>query len=664
MNVLILAHNSLSSNSGNHVYQLAKGLAALGVDVAAAVPDGQQAAAPSDVAFRVLTYSVARELRFSDGRGADLIHAWTPRQHVVRGTRDLARLHDCPYVVHLEDNEHAITAAYLKLPIEELLSRAALNTLNVPEYLAHPTEMRRFIDEAAGITALIDRLLEFGAPGQRGIEFWPAAEDELFHPMPGSLDLRRNLKIGDATRIVVYHGNVHPANYAEVRTLYLAIEALIRAGTDLALIRLGQDHSAVSPEEGLAALAPRIRRIPFQSRKALPSYLALADLFVQPGRGDSFNDYRFPSKLPEFFAMARPVVLPASNVGLRTRDREDAMVLKFGSALEIAGAVKQILADSSLARRLSANARRFYEEHFSWSLGARKVMDFYSSVETQVRLDNLTNDRALLRLAKHYAGYRPDEPLGYATVRDYSDSVDRLYALATLNRDLKDVQRTWVLKAILGAVPIGGRLLEIGAGDPWVADLLSRIGYSVVVVDPYDGRDRGPDQYELIKAQYPHITFLRGLFPDALSSLNDQAFDCIYSISVLEHLPAEVVKPVFDGIACHSRAPDSPTIHAIDHVLLGNGAEAHYALLAEMVHCLGFSEAELGALFARLERDPDAYFLSAEAHNLWRGAVPYESFPMRRCVSVQLYCPAGGVRAAVEGKRVPRSLHEMGQDQA
>jgi hypothetical protein len=364
---------------------------------------------------------------------------------------------------------------------------------------------------------------------------------------------------------------------------------------------------------------------------------------VQPGRADSFNDYRFPSKLPEFLAMARPVILPASNVGLRVRDGEDAMVLRFGSALEIAAAIKQILEDSSLGRRLSANARRFYEEHFSWSLAARKVMAFYSGIETPVRLDDLTNDRALQRVAKHYAGYRPDEPLGYATVRDYSDSIDHLNALATLNRDLKDVQRSWVLKAILGTVPIGGRLLEIGAGDPWVADLLSRIGYSVVVVDPYDGRDRGPDQYELIKARYPHITFLRGLFPDALSSLSDQVFDCVYSISVLEHLPPEAVKPVFDGIARHSRAPDSPTIHAIDHVLLGNGAEAHYALLGKIVHCLGFSEEELEALFARLERDPDAYFLSAEAHDLWRGAVPYDSFPMRRCVSVQLYCPAGGV---------------------
>jgi len=172
MNLLMLAHNFLSSNSGNHVCQLAMEFTALGADVAVAVPDDQETATPPNLDFRVLTYSKARDLRFSDRSGADLIHAWTPRQHVVRGTRDLARIHACPYVVHLEDNEHAITAAHLKVTVDELLRLAARDQrLHVPEFLTHPTEMRQFLDGAAGITALIDRLLEFGAPGQPSVVF-------------------------------------------------------------------------------------------------------------------------------------------------------------------------------------------------------------------------------------------------------------------------------------------------------------------------------------------------------------------------------------------------------------------------------------------------------------------------------------------------------------
>ena len=47
----------------------------------------------------------------------------------------------------------------------------------------------------------------------------------------------------------------------------------------------------------------------------IPGYLALADAFVQPGAPDDFNRYRLPSKLPEFLAMGRPVILPHCNIG-------------------------------------------------------------------------------------------------------------------------------------------------------------------------------------------------------------------------------------------------------------------------------------------------------------------------------------------------------------
>jgi hypothetical protein len=39
----------------------------------------------------------------------------------------------------------------------------------------------------------------------------------------------------------------------------------------------------------------------------------------------------------------------------------------------------------------------------------------------------------------------------------------------------------------------------------------------------------------------------------------------------------------------------------------------------------------------RLDSDPDAYFLSAESHNRWRGSLPYDHFPMRRCVSIHVH---------------------------
>jgi glycosyltransferase involved in cell wall biosynthesis len=644
MNVLFVSYGGFASNGAAHIINLANALADTGVETAVAVPRGlKELCLVGSARFRPLTHESAISHRFADGRGPDVIHAWTPRQAVAKVTRRLAEVHGSPYLVHLEDNEHAISAAFLSMPVEELLARAAAgSSLNVPRDLSHPADMRRFLEAAAGVTVLTDRLLEFKPSHIPGLEIWPAAEDDLFMPQQPDPILRSKLGIPDDAHLLVYHGNVHAANVAEVRSLYLALGALCRRDVKVSLVRLGADCAELLPPE-LTEIEHVAVRVPFQPRSEIPRYLALAEMFVQPGRPDPFNEYRFPSKLPEFFAMGRPVVLPAANVGLYVKHEEEALVLRRGDALEIADAIGRVIADRGLAQRLGAGGRAFYERTMSWRKSAAKLLEFYERILDGGGFNRFEDDVRLRRVAKRYAPYRPDASLSYATVEDYSDSVERLAALATLNQDMKDAQRPWVFKTVLGSIPRGGRLLEIGAGDPWVADLLSRLGYEVVVVDPYDGRDRGPDRFDAIKAQFPRVKFLRGLFPQAVSALPDRLFDCIYSISVLEHLPTEAIDEVFRGIALHSRTPASPTVHAIDHVLLGEGAEEHLERLRRMVRVLGFGDGALAEVLARLKADPEAYFLSAEAHNRWRGSAPYRDFPMRRCVSVQICCPAGGV---------------------
>jgi hypothetical protein len=52
---------------------------------------------------------------------------------------------------------------------------------------------------------------------------------------------------------------------------------------------------------------------------------------------------------------------------------------------------------------------------------------------------------------------------------------------------------------------------------------------------------------------------------------------------------------------------------------------------------MGVSDADLDATITALEGDPETYFVSAESHNRWRGAVPYDDYAMRRIVSVNLF---------------------------
>lgn len=234
-----------------------------------------------------------------------------------------------------------------------------------------------------------------------------------------------------------------------------------------------------------------------------------------------------------------------------------------------------------------------------------------------------------------YANY-PTPALGYATVRDYCDSFDNLNALATRNLDLKDVQRPWILKAILASIPRGARLLEIGAGEPIVADMLSRLGYSVTIVDPYDGSGNGPVDFAAFKAQYPAVKFIRETFSEDTQDLEPHTFDCIYSISVLEHVPILELPRLCAGIRKHLNPQSGTSIHAIDHILKGNGDAYHLEHLLVMADLMRIGRSSLSAILAQMAEDTDTYFLSAESHNRWRGPTAYDSFPMRKVVSVHL----------------------------
>jgi len=254
----------------------------------------------------------------------------------------------------------------------------------------------------------------------------------------------------------------------------------------------------------------------------------------------------------------------------------------------------------------------------------------------------LLDDASLRAAAERYRAY-PLEPLSYGTVRDFCDSFDHLGRLATANNDLKDLQRPWMLKAILSRVgPRGGRLLEIGAGEPLIADLLQRSGHQVWIVDPYDGSGNGPRDFARFRRVYRDIRLIRDRFNDSTPELEPASFDCIYSISVLEHVPPAELMRVMVGMRRFLK-PEGISLHAMDHVHRGRGAAEHLANLRLTTSCLGHPSEDLDRMLAAMSADVDTYYLWAESHNRWRGGVPYDEFPMRVCVSIQICSPATGM---------------------
>lgn len=232
-------------------------------------------------------------------------------------------------------------------------------------------------------------------------------------------------------------------------------------------------------------------------------------------------------------------------------------------------------------------------------------------------------------------------PLGlsYATVRDYCESVDAVPQIAPTDGDLKNVQRPWAVKTIIGCVPPAARLLEVGGGVPAVSGFLAELGYDVTLIDPYDGFGNGPTEYERYRALFPNVKLVRDYFRPGISDLAPKSFDCVFSVSVLEHIRAESLPQCFDAIA-EVLAPGGVSIHCFDFILQGPG-DIYDRSIAEQIIAQQGRVCEsptdsLPSLLDRLRDDVETFYLSPQGHQLWRGARAYDEFPFRKVVSLQM----------------------------
>ena len=381
MRVLFLHFGPLRVNSVIQAFHFGEEMTAAGIEVTLCGRGRpEEIAAVGEPSFDCINYEgLDRKLRaWASDPQETVVCAWTPREHVREPAQRAARALGAPYVVHLEDNEEYLLSSSLEVPYETLrrLPPQRLDELSTGQ-LIHPTRYRELLDRAAGITMITERLNDFNTANRPHAVIPPGVDHERFRPdLPPAIS-RELLGLRPEDFVLVYHGAAHYANQHEMLSLYVAVKLLQRRGRPVKLVRLGSTAiGGVDPRafEALRDGVPEIGEVPWRE---IPGYLALADAYVQPGAPDEFNRYRMPSKLPEFLAMGRPVILPSCNLGEELTDGENALLLREGTALEICARIEQLLDDRDLADRLGRNARRFALDRLSWSENATRLAGFY-----------------------------------------------------------------------------------------------------------------------------------------------------------------------------------------------------------------------------------------------------------------------------------------------
>jgi glycosyltransferase involved in cell wall biosynthesis len=385
MKIYFINYSYFADSSGIHLFFLANELESLGVKCIVCVPKKTSSVLNFGTPlFKTISYTQAIiEFILYRVRGESenvLIHAWTPREKVRRLTTFIKKIFDTPYCVHLEDNEENIFSQHTGIPYKTAKTISKLRRMLLPTSLVHPNLYESFINYSNGVSCIIDSLKSFIPKFIPASVFWPACEDEFFTMSSEPNDVfRKKLGINKDETVITYTGNIHKANDSEIKELFQAIILLNKWGMKTKIIHVGSQFSILDASV-LNELQPFLIKIGRKPPILLIHYISAADILIQPGTPNEFNDYRFPSKLPMFLASGKPVILPLSNIGYYLQDNKNCLLLQNGTAVEIAEKVKILQNNPKHAQKIGAEGRKFAQIHFNWKKSAQQLLLFYNNI--------------------------------------------------------------------------------------------------------------------------------------------------------------------------------------------------------------------------------------------------------------------------------------------
>lgn len=310
-----------------------------------------------------------------------IVHIWTPRYIPSLVGIEAKRLAGAKLIVHYEDNEELLYELWVRA--QRSRRRAKRVTDAVAVHAIHPSTFSRVNALADCFTAICEPLRDYliKAHGKETILLYPGADLERFRPMPKDAGLVEKLRLRGRI-VLMYAGTVHEANMEDFVSVLEALAVLKMGHPQLLLLHCGSILSGEMVEKTVQDLdlGAFVRFMGVVDFKHIQRYLSLADILLQPGRNNVFNEFRLPSKLPEYLAMGKPVITFSAGIGKTLTDREEVLKLYRGDGVELAGKIEELILDRALAERLGVGARRRAEAIFDWEKNARLLIALYKRV--------------------------------------------------------------------------------------------------------------------------------------------------------------------------------------------------------------------------------------------------------------------------------------------
>lgn len=403
-NILMVSHSDFPANSAVHVHHFANELVKLGYDCVVAVPHNKDSVGKlKGNLYKVAQYNEIEQIQalFCNQQSPDLVHAWTPREHVRIFCNALSAKYEFKLVIHLEDSEESVIQRFLNLSLEQILEE---DEDLIPYNLSHPRKYKEFLHTADSVTIIIDSLKDYVPESIPTATIFPGVDNHQFSPRLRNSKLISSLNIPENVTILCYTGNVHLANQEEVRCLYLAVGQRNLEGKPTILIRTGIDNNLQFLQQNELWVEKYVIELGWVDRQQIPDILSLADVLIQPGKPDDFNDYRFPSKIPEFLASGKPIIIPDTNIANHLQHLDNALILPVVDQESLPRAIDLLVDNPDLAKKIAQSGLEFALTNLNWSSNTKKLVSFYKSLFAPEKQSDSAR-KALKRVKFHFQEY-------------------------------------------------------------------------------------------------------------------------------------------------------------------------------------------------------------------------------------------------------------------
>lgn len=191
---------------------------------------------------------------------------------------------------------------------------------------------------------------------------------------------------------LMYHGLI-----VERHGLDLAVEAIAQLKSRIPGIRLDLYGDSTDYLEKILALAHKldlkdaIHFHGFKSLNEIAEDISKTDLGLVPNRLSVFTEINFPTRIFEYLAMNKPVIVPSTR-GIRDYFNEDEILFFTpGDANDLAKKIEWAYQNPSALQRLLENGRRVYDKN-CWKLEQKKFLGMVDCMVKPLNAEVLANE--------------------------------------------------------------------------------------------------------------------------------------------------------------------------------------------------------------------------------------------------------------------------------